>query len=139
MPASNAIGGFGVRLLRNGTDIAELTNIEPPEITRDTFEKTTHQSPGRVKEFGKALLEMGEISIEGNWVIANATINPSTGLLADFSNHSSNDTYAIVFPDASSTTWSGPGILTNFKGASPMTEGMTFTATIKCAGQWTIA
>ena len=139
MPASNAIGGFGVSLLRNGITIAELTKIDPPEFTRETFEKTTHTSPGRVKEFGKALVEVGEISIEGNWIVTDSTQNAAAGLLGDLSNHTSNDTYSIIFPNTASTTWSGPGIMTKFKGASPMDAGMTFSATIKCAGQWTIA
>jgi hypothetical protein len=139
MAASAAIGGFGIQLLRNGVQIAELTKIEPPAITRETFEKTHHQSPGRVKEFGKALVEMGDIGIEGNYIATGSTVNVATGLLGDFSNHTSNDTYAVVFPDSGATTWSGPAILTNFKPMSDIKDGMKFSASIKCAGQWTIA
>lgn len=139
MAASNAQSGFGVILKRGGIAIAELTNVEPPEIKRNTWDKTTHQSPGRVMEKGKGLVEIGDINIEGNWLPTDSTHNAATGLLSDFSNHTSNDTYAIVFPDTANTTWTGKGILSSFKPTSPQDDGMKFSATIVPDGQWTIS
>jgi hypothetical protein len=136
---SDAIGGYNTVLTRNATTIAELTKIEPPEIKRNTFDSTHMQSPGRVMEKGKALVEIGDISIEGNYIPANATHNAATGLLSDFTNHTGVDTYAIVFPNSASTTWSGPGILTSFKPGPELNGKLSFSATITPSGQWTLA
>lgn len=138
MAASLAISGYNTILTRNGTVIAELTKIDPPEIKRNTFDSTHMQSPGRVMEKGKSLVEIGDISIEGNYLTTDATHNASTGLLADFANHTSNDTYAVIFPNATSTTWTGPGILTSFKPQPDLQGKNSFTAKITPAGAWTL-
>ncbi len=136
---SQAISGYNTRLTRNGTLIAEITKIDPPEIKRNTFDSTHMQSPGEVMEKGKSLVEIGDISIEGNYITTDATHNAATGLLADFTNHTSIDTYAVVFPNTSSTTWSGPGILTSFKPSPDLNGKISFSAKITPSGQWTLA
>lgn len=136
---ANGISAFGTLLKRNGTTIAEVTDITPPGFSRDTFELTHHQSPNMWREFGKSLKDGGEVSFSINYIPTNSTHNAATGLLGDFANNSTTDTWAIVFPDTGGTTWSFPGIVTDFSPSAPIDDKLAADVTLKISGQPTLA
>lgn len=138
MAASEAILGFGVQLTRNGAAIAEITNVGGPSLSRGSVEVTHHQSPDRWAEFIKGLKDGGEVSLDINYLPANSTQNAATGLLSDFSNDTTIDDWAIVWPNGA-TTWSFKGFITNFEPSAPTDEALTGTVTIKVAGKPTLA
>lgn len=139
MAASVAVNAFGTLLKRNGTTIAEVTDITPPELSRDTTEVTHHESPSKWREFIKILKDAGEVSLSINYIPTNSTHNSSTGMLADFANDSTNDTWTLVFSDSTATTWSFAGMLTKFSPKAPIDDRLTADITIKVTGVPTLA
>jgi len=136
---SSAVNAFGTLLKRNGTTIAEVTDITPPELGRDDIEVTHHQSPAAWREFIKGLKDAGEVSFTINYIPTNSTHNAGTGLLADLANNATIDTWTLVFPDTSATTWSFPGFVSKFSSKAPIDDKLSADVTLKVSGQPTLA
>jgi len=136
---SLAVNAFGTLLKRNGTTIAEVTDITPPELSRDTADVTHHQSPGAWREFIKILKDAGEVSFTINYIPTNTTHNAATGLLSDFANNTTVDAWTLVFPDTLGTTWSFNGAVTKFSAKAPVDDRLSADITLKVMGQPTLA
>lgn len=136
---ANGINAFGTLLKRNGVTIAEVNDITPPKIARDSIELTHHQSPNAWREFIKGLKDGGEVSMTINYIPTNSTHNAATGLISDLANNTTVDTWTLVFPDTLATTWSFPGFITAFEPKAPIDDRLTADVTIKVAGQPTLA
>ena len=140
------INAFGTKLqLGDGapvteifTDIAEITSISPPSLSKDTIETTSHDSVDRYKEFISGLRDAGEVSLDINYDPADATHGLLTGLLGEYEKDAPSN-YKIIFPDASTTTWSFAGILTSFETSAPIDDKLTASVTIKISGKPTLA
>ena len=140
------INAFGTKLqLGDGspttetfTDIAEITSISPPSLSKDTIETTTHNSVDRYKEFISGLRDAGEVSLDINYDPADATHNLLTGLLGEYEKDAPSN-YKIIFPDSGTTTWSFAGILTSFEASAPIDDKLTASITIKISGKPTLA
>jgi predicted secreted protein len=139
MAASVAVNAFGTLLKRNGTTIAEVTNIDLPELSRDTAEVTHHQSPNMWRERIKILKDAGEVSFSINYIPTNSTQNAGTGMLADFANDTTNDTWTLVFPDSAATTWTFAGAVTKFAAKAPIDDRLTADISLQVMGQPTLA
>jgi predicted secreted protein len=135
---ANAISAFGTQLKRSGTLVAEINDISGPSLSRDTIEVTHHQSTNRWREFIKSLKDGGEISFTINYNPVDTTHKTSTGVLADFANDTTVDTWSLVFPDSGLTTWSFPAIVTGFEPKEPIDDRLTADITLKVAGQPTL-
>lgn len=135
---SSALNAFGTLIKRGAATIAEVTDIGGPGLSRDTIEVTHHQSPARWKEFIKGLKDGGEVTFTINYIPTNTTHNVAAGLLGDFSNEATVDTWSIVFPDAGLTTWSFPAIVTNFEPGEPVDDKLSGDVTLKVSGQPTL-
>lgn len=136
---SLGLNAFGTLLKRNGTTIAEVTDITPPNPSREEIDYTHHQSPGAWREFGKGLKDGGEVTFTINYIPTNSTHNAATGLLGDFTNNTTVDTWSVVFPDTLGTTWSFPGFVTAFETNAPIDDKLSADITLKVAGQPTLA
>lgn len=139
MAASVAVNAFGTLLKRNGITVAEITDISLPELSRDTVEVTHHESPNKWRERIKILKDAGEVSLTINYIPSNSTHNASTGVLSDFANDTTNDTWTIVFPDSAGTTWSFAGAVTKFSPKAPIDGQLSADVTIQVMGQPTLA
>lgn len=127
--------GFGTALARgNGaaptevfTNIAGVTNISGPGITRETFETTGHDSPGGYREFVGGLKDAGEVSLDVNY-------QPSVHdvFVEDLDDENPRN-YNLVFPDG--TEWAFPAIMTNFEVSAPFDDKLTATVTFKVTGK----
>lgn len=141
---TNAINAFGT-LLKIGdggspetfVTIAELTDIDGPELEMDTLEATNHSSPGGFREYVGGLLDAGEISIEFNFLPTDATQGYSTGLLHDMVNRTKRN-FQFVF-SGGITTWSFAALVTKFKSSEPIDDLLKGSATLKITGQPTLA
>lgn len=136
---SNAVNAFGTQLKRNGTTLAEVTDISGPELSRDNIEVTHHQSPNMWREFIKGLKDAGEFSCTINYIPTNSTHNAATGVLSDFANNTTVDTWTLVFPDTLATTWSFPGFITKFSAKEPIDDRLNADLTFKVSGAPTLA
>lgn len=135
---SSALNAFGTLLKRNGTTVAEVNDISGPGLSRDNIEVTHHQSANRWREFIKGLKDGGEVTFSVNYIPTNATHNVAAGMLGDFSNETTVDTWSLVFPDTGATTWSFPGFITSWEPAEPIDDKLSADVTIKVSGQPTL-
>lgn len=132
MAQSIAEGGFGVKLRRNGLEVAEVVDVAPPALTRATYDKTHHSSPNKWEEFGKGLKNGGEVTFTVNLLLTNPS---HQAILADFQDDTSVASWDFVFPNVAGTTWTFAGIVTSFKGSTPKNEQMKADVTTKVSGQ----
>lgn len=141
-PNSEAIGAMGTYLRRNGTEIAEVTNISGPSFKAETIEVTHLRSPGFWREYIGSLKDGGELTFDINMILANATHNAATGVLAGFNSNgaATRDTWDIVFPDAASTVWTMGGYITGYEVSDVAIDGkLSASITVQLSGKPTLA
>ena len=117
------------------TTLAEVTNITPPAIARDTVDATHMESPEAWREFIAGLKDGGEGSVEMNFV-------PGTNAAAlmaelDLSGSSAVKNRQIAFPNGSIFAFAA--ILTGFEPEAPIDDKMVATATFKVTGKPTLS
>jgi len=134
------IDGFGAELRRGDgatptevfTAIGESTNISGPGLSRDTYDVSTHQSPGQWREFIGGFKDAGEVSIDVNY---DPSIHDT--LVADFDDTAPRN-YELAFPTTPETVWSFAAILTGFEPEAPHDSHMTASLTFKLTGEPTL-
>lgn len=123
---------FGTRLKRGEVYVARLTNITPPELSRDDIDVTDHDSPDGFREFVPGLKQSGEVPLEGNLIPTDDT---QKGLLAAVDIDEPEE-WTIEFPTVPVMTVRFFGYVKSFAIAEAPVEGvMKFTATIKATGK----
>lgn len=112
------------------TTVAEVTSISAPNLSADTLDVTTHGSTGRYREFIQGLRDGGEITIEGMYTTASAS------LIVTQLNTSTAVTATVTLPTTpSSTVFTASVITTGFTAEAPVDGVIPFTATFKVSGQ----
>ena len=141
---SSAFWAFGTKLqIGDGatsesfSDIAELNDIVPPNMTKDSIDITNHSSADRYREFMAGMKDGGTVSFKGNWLPNNATHDENTGVLESF-NDDVNHNWRLVLPD-SAGTFSFAGHLTSLNMETPLTAQATISGSIKISGKPTFA
>lgn len=118
--------------------IAQVYDIVPPSIARDSVEATAHDSPDAWREFIKGLKDGGEVTCSLIWDPALGTHGGANGLYSDFAEDVTIPNWRIVFPDADTTTLTFKGFVTAFPIITPLDDKMTADCTIKVAGKPTL-
>lgn len=112
------------------TEVANVTSISGPGVSRSTIDVTAHDSPNAWMEFIGSLKDAGEISLEVNW-------DPSESTHADLWD-AIDDTdprdWRIELPN-NLANWELSGILTAFEPDYPTDDKITASITIKLSGQ----
>ena len=130
--AEDARKTHGTKLLRDGTEVARLLNISPPEVTRDDMDVTDHDSPDGYKEYIPGLKDGGEVSIEGHLIPTDDT---QKGLLAAV-DINEPEPWTIEFPTVPKLRITFDGYVKSYKvGDAPVDDVMKFTAVIKVTGK----
>lgn len=125
----------GTKLKRGDTYVAHLTNIDPPEITRDDKDVTDHDSPNSTREFIPGLLNGGEVPLEGYLYPTDDTQRS----LAAAAQIEEPEPWTIEFPTVPVLSVNFMGYVNSFKvGAAPVDGELTFTSKIKVTGLPTI-
>lgn len=140
---TGALAGYGVLLkIGNGatsetfTTIAEVRDIEGPELELEAKEVTSHDSGGW-REYIGTLLTGGEVSFDLNFLPANATHGYSSGLIEDMVNRTKRN-FQLVFPDTDTTTWQFAALVTGFKPSAAVEDELTAEVTLRVTGQPTL-
>ena len=118
---------FGTTLTL-GTSVTNLTNIGGPSMSADTIDVTDHSSANRYREFVQGLRDGGEVSVEGNFVYAQA--------VKVYNAFESNDVQSdavIEFPNGNKITFDC--IVTSFKPSAPHDDKIAYSATLKVSGR----
>jgi len=118
------------------TAVAEITDLTPPNMSRDSIEVTTLNSTSGYREFIAGWRDGGEVSLTANWLPTNATHDDDTGLLEQWDDDDLHN-YRIVLPDTLATI-AFSGFLTAFEPELPRDEQGKLNCTIKISGAVTI-
>jgi len=130
--ASSATKGAGALLKKGSTTIAEVTAINGPAITRDTYNTTYMGSAWQ--EYIAGLPDPGEISVDLNFLPANTT---HTLLHNDMT--ATAQTYNLLFTDAATTTWTMTALVTALSPTAPVDGKLAATASFKLSGAITFS
>lgn len=133
---SKALTGFGVSLMRQGVEVAEITSLTPPSFNSDTIDVTNHDSIGRMAEFIGGMRSSDDVKITGNFILADAG---QTGLLADQADGLVH-AYTVVFPAAWGASFDFSAVVLKFGLGTFDAKGsaVSFEATMKISGSVTL-
>ena len=122
-----AVGGDSSPLAY--TNLAEVTNVTPPSISRDAVDASHMQSPNAWREFISGMKDGGEVSLELNFVPGGPAVTTIVALFAI----KQSMPCKITFPNGE--MWTFDGIVTGFEPEAPLDDKMVATVTFKVTGQ----
>lgn len=132
------LDAFGIAFQRSDmaatpvfTAIASVTNVSGPEMERETYDVTAHDSVDGWREFIGGLKDGGEVSLELNYDPRVHDV-----LVDDFEDAEPRD-YKIVFPGGLGT-WEIKALLTGFSQEAPVDDKLSAELTFKVSGKPTI-
>lgn len=136
---TGALAAYGV-LLKVGdgatsevfTTIAEVRDIEGPELELTTKEVTSHDSGGWDEYIG-TLLRGGEVSFDLNFIPTGTTHSYSSGLIKDMVDRKRRN-FQLVFPDSGQTTWKFAALVTKFSPSSGVEDELKADVTLQITG-----
>jgi hypothetical protein len=129
MPTNAAIGYQSIFGIWNGasfTNVAEVTNVSPPQYARDAIEATHHGSPNGYREYIPGMMDAGDVTLEINYI-------PSAADTIIAALQAGRGQFRITLPNAISVTFSG--IVTAYSPEAPLDGKMSATVTIKVDGR----
>jgi predicted secreted protein len=133
-----AISGQGTKFRRwdstTGTwaEIAEITGISGPSMSRNTIDSTVLATTGGYRTFIGALRDPGSITLNMNFT--RATYEQ---MKDDFEDDTAQN-YEIVLPDDDNTSFEFEGLVTELPLNVPTDDKITADVTIKISGQVTL-
>ena len=127
------ISGKGSQFHWNSQHVLELSKLSGPSEKADVIDVTSHDSASDYKEFVAGLRDGGEISIEGNFIIGDAT--GQIAMHTDFQAGTAR-TWSIDFPAVGDIA--GSGIVTAWEISFPDDDKISLSATIKVTGKPTL-
>lgn len=138
---TDAISSFGTFLKKGdgGTPtetfatIAELGDIEGPDMSLATEEVTHQGSVGGWDEFVGTILSGGEVSFPINFLPSNATHDQVTGLQADMVNRTKRN-FQVVYPDPGGNGYQFKALVTSFKPKAPVKGKLAADIKLKITG-----
>ncbi|MFE2021297.1 phage tail tube protein [Streptomyces sp. NPDC059499] len=129
------LDAFGTQLQRGDgagpevfTAIANVTDITPPGIERETLDVTSHGSPDGWREFIGGLKDGGEVSIDINY-----DPREHDTLVDDFEDPDPRN-YKVVWPGTLGD-WAFKAILTGFEPEAPHDDKLAASCTFKVSGK----
>jgi predicted secreted protein len=141
---SSAFWAFGTILqLGDGatsesfTAIAELLEVAPPQMSKESYEVTNHSSTNKFRERIPGLKDGGTLTFKANWLPNNATHDENTGILECFKDDV-NHNWKLVLPD-SLGTFSFSGHVTAYNPDTPLAGQGTLSCSIAISGEPTFA
>lgn len=137
MVDSTAIDAYGTILKRNGTAIANVTNLNPPPISAEMYEATQHDGPGW-DEYIPGLLRGGQVTLDCDFVPTDATHSYAAGLIKDMVDKTLQS-FSLEFSDSGTTTWSFSAYVASFTPAAPTAGKLTAAVALQISGDPTLA
>lgn len=130
------LDAFGIQLQRGDgatpteafAAIAKVTNVSGPEIERETYDVTAHDSVDGWREFIGGLKDGGEVSLEVNY-----DPRDHDELVADFEDDAPRN-YKLVFPGGLGS-WTLKLVLSGFKQQAPVDDKFSGEIKYKVSGK----
>ena len=130
MPTNAALGYPIIFSRFNGTayiPLAEVVNVNPPQVERGDIDATHHNSPNGYKEYIPGFREGGEVPLTLNWVPS-----ASDALLAAF-NSNTVDSWRITMPSGLTCTFDG--YVKQHSPVTPREDKMMLDVVVKVSGR----
>ena len=134
----SGLDAFGIAFQRSDmatptpvfTAIGNVTSVSGPEIERETYDVTAHDSADGWREFIGGLKDGGEVSLEINYDPDKHDV-----LIADFGDTTARD-YKMVWPAAAGGgNWAIKAFLTGFSQEAPVDDKLSAELTFKVTGK----
>lgn len=127
---SRGISAHGTLVKRNGTAIAELQDITPPQLTRKPIDTTTQNSDD--DSYVAGIRRKGELQFSMNFLPSlDPTHDANTGLLKAWAD-GTKDQYQILFPDGA--VWLFSGFVVNIQPKAPVDGALSANVSIRPSG-----
>lgn len=110
------------------TNVAEVTNITPPSITKDIVDASHMEMGHRYREFIVGKLDGGEAKLEINFIPGG----PGQDVLADL--QAADDPSNMRITWANGEAWAFTAYCTGFEPSVPVDDKMTAIASFKVTG-----
>lgn len=137
---TDAFSSFGTFLKRgNGgspetfATIAEVGDIDGPDMSLDTEDATSHDSVNGWSEFIGTILNGGEVSFPINFVPSDPTHDVTTGIQQDMVNRTLRN-FRLVYPDPGANGYAFSALVTGFKPTSPVKGKLSADIKLKISG-----
>lgn len=132
------LDAFGTQLQRGDgatpevfTPLANVTDITPPGLERETYDVTAHDSEDAWREFIGGLKDGGEVELDLNY-----DPREHDSLIADFSDAVPRN-YKVVWPGTLGN-WTFKAVITGFEPEAPHDDKLAASVTYKVSGKPTI-
>lgn len=129
------LDAFGTQLQRSDmagsptfTAIANVTDITPPALERETLDVTTHGSPDAWREHIGGVKDGGEVSIEINY---DPRLHDS--IVEDLNDEDPRD-YKVVWPGTLGD-WEFKAVMKGFESEAPHDDKLAASVTFKVSGK----
>lgn len=116
--------------------VAELINCNPPSITRDTIDVTTHDSSGDASEFvSDGVYERGDIKADIHYIPGSAG---DTAIILALTTGALQDVKIVVKSAGGAEKLEGAALVTEYAPATMEVKGKQMASlTLKPSGVWT--
>ena len=135
-----AVNAFGTVLAYHDgssfVDVANVTSVSAPSMSRDSIETTHHTSTGGFRTYIPGLKDAGTVSLDINWEKSQAS---HSALYTQITTQVVNGQYRVVFPGSPTSTFTFYGHVTDFSVTAPVDDKLTASVTIKLSGKPTLA
>lgn len=135
MAASEAVVAFDVTVeVETATgsgvyqELAEITNVTPPNAQVNQVEVTHMKSPGRAREYKPGLTDYGSVTCEMNWIPSSVT----DLFLLDWRADGTTRSMRLTYPDGETDTF--PASFEGYEVGAQIGEKLSATLTAKVAG-----
>jgi len=142
---TDAISSFGtfIKMGDGGapesfTTVAEVLDINGPNLSWSTHNATTHDSSDTYSEILVGIKSGGEVTFTVHLVPANATHDENTGLIYEFEEGNLKN-WELVFPDAGSHQDAFAAYVTGLSKAAPVDGKLTMDVTLGLSGKSTFS
>jgi len=128
---SEGIATLGTDLTRNAVHVAQVMDINGPDLSTDTDEITNHDSVDGVEEFLVTIKRTGEWTFELVFNGDEDSHDDNTGLIKAWQDRSL-DEYVCTYPDGSK--WEFVAYVTGFSMAAPVDGHLSADVTLRPSG-----
>ena len=137
---TDAFSSFGTFLKRgNGgspetfATVAEVGDIDGPDMSLDTEDVTSHDSTNGWSEFIGTILNGGEVGFPINFVPSDPTHDAVSGIQQDMRNRTLRN-FRLVYPDPGGNGYAFAALVTGFKASAPVKGKLSADIKLKISG-----
>ncbi len=138
---TDAISSFGTFLKKGDgaspteafATIAEVGDIDGPDMSLDTEDVTNHDSTNGWSEHIGTILNGGEVGFSLNFIPTEPTQGGTTGLQADMRSRTLRN-FQLVYPDPGGSGYEFKALVTGFKPKAPVKGKLSADVKLKISG-----